>query len=85
MSKDLATSLKRMNTDHIDLFFVHAIRDADIMDSSMQAWAREQKAEGRIRLFGFSTHSNMEAMPAGRRPAGLDRRHHDDLQFQADA
>jgi predicted aldo/keto reductase-like oxidoreductase len=61
MSKDLATSLKRMNTDHIDLFFVHAIHGADIMDSSMKAWAREQKAEGRIRLFGFSTHSNMEA------------------------
>jgi hypothetical protein len=58
--QDLATSLKRMNTDHIDLFFVHAIRDADTMDSGMREWAAEQKAEGRIRLFGFSTHSNME-------------------------
>ncbi len=60
MSKDLATSLERMNTDHIDLFFVHGIRDADTMDSGMRDWAREQKAEGKIRLFGFSTHSNME-------------------------
>jgi predicted aldo/keto reductase-like oxidoreductase len=60
MSRDLATSLKRMNTDHIDLFFVHAIRDADTMDSGMREWAAEQKAEGRIRLFGFSTHANME-------------------------
>ena len=60
MSNDLATSLERMNTDHIDLFFVHAIRDADTMDSSMREWAAEQKAEGKIRLFGFSTHSNME-------------------------
>jgi hypothetical protein len=60
MSNDLATSLKRMNTDHIDLFFVHAIRDADTMDSGMREWAAEQKAEGKIRLFGFSTHSNME-------------------------
>jgi hypothetical protein len=59
MSDDLATSLKRMNTDYIDLFFVHAIRDADVMDSGMREWAEEQKAEGRIRLFGFSTHSNM--------------------------
>lgn len=65
MRRDLDTSLKRMNTDHIDLFFVHAIRDADTMDKSMQAWAREQKAEGRIRLFGFSTHSNMEACLLG--------------------
>ena len=60
MSNDLATSLERMNTDHVDLFFVHAIRDADTMDSSMREWAAEQKAEGKIRLFGFSTHSNME-------------------------
>ena len=60
MSKNLATSLKRMNTDHIDLFFVHAVRDTSIMDSGMREWAREQKAEGKIRLFGFSTHSNME-------------------------
>jgi len=60
ISRDLATSLERMNTDHVDLFFVHAIRDADTMDSSMREWAAEQKAEGKIRLFGFSTHSNME-------------------------
>lgn len=60
MRADLDTSLRRMNTDHVDLFFVHAIRDADIMDNDMKAWAAEQKAEGRIRLFGFSTHANME-------------------------
>jgi uncharacterized protein len=60
MSRDLATSLSRMNTDHIDLFFVHGIRDAAVMDNGVREWAREQKAEGRIRLFGFSTHSNME-------------------------
>ncbi|MFO7496663.1 MAG: aldo/keto reductase [Desulfobacterales bacterium] len=60
MSRDLATSLQRMNTDHIDLFFVHAVSDAAEMDSGMRAWAAEQKAAGKIRLFGFSTHSNME-------------------------
>jgi predicted aldo/keto reductase-like oxidoreductase len=60
MSRDLATSLKRMNTDHIDLFFVHSVRDAGIMDSGMRDWAEEQKGKGSIRLFGFSTHSNMQ-------------------------
>jgi len=59
MTRDLANSLKRMNTDHIDLFFVHGIYDADVMDRSLREWAAEQKAAGRIRLFGFSTHSNM--------------------------
>ncbi len=61
MSKDLATSLERMNTDHIDLFFVHGISDADVMDNDIRDWAKEQKAEGKIRLMGFSTHSNMES------------------------
>jgi hypothetical protein len=60
LSRDLETSLTRMNIDRVDLFFVHAIRDADVMDRSIQEWAQEQKAEGRIRLIGFSTHSNME-------------------------
>ncbi|BBO84673.1 aldo/keto reductase [Desulfosarcina ovata] len=60
LSRDLDTSLRRMGTDHIDLFFVHAIRNADVMDNRLRAWADEQKAEGRIRLIGFSTHSNME-------------------------
>ncbi|MCG6907674.1 MAG: aldo/keto reductase [Desulfobacteraceae bacterium] len=59
MSRDLATSLQRMNTEHIDLFFVHAVSSAAEMDSGMRAWAAEQKAAGKIRLFGFSTHSNM--------------------------
>jgi len=60
MTADLNTSLKRMNTGYVDLFFVHAIRDADEMDSSMREWAAEQKAAGKIRLFGFSTHANMQ-------------------------
>jgi predicted aldo/keto reductase-like oxidoreductase len=60
MSSDLATSLKRMNTDYIDLFFVHAIRDAAVMDKGMRRWGEQQKAAGKIRLFGFSTHSNMQ-------------------------
>ena len=60
MSRDLATSLQRMDTEHIDLFFVHAVSSAAEMDSGMRAWAAEQKAAGKIRLFGFSTHSNME-------------------------
>ncbi|WP_054700119.1 aldo/keto reductase, partial [Desulfosarcina cetonica] len=60
LQRDLLTSLDRMRTDHVDLFFVHGIRDAGIMDNRLRAWSEAQKAAGRIRLFGFSTHSNME-------------------------
>jgi predicted aldo/keto reductase-like oxidoreductase len=60
LNRDLTTSLKRMHTDYVDLFFVHSIRDADVMDNDIREWAKEQKAEGKIRLMGFSTHANME-------------------------
>ena len=60
MTDLLDRSLKRMNTDYLDLYFVHGIYRIDEMDNSTRAWAEKAKAAGKIRLFGFSTHSNME-------------------------
>jgi len=60
MSGDLDLSLKRMKTDYIDLYFLHSVRRPDQLDDDLKSWAEKKKAEGKIRLFGFSTHSNME-------------------------
>ena len=60
MTDLLDRSLKRMNTDYIDLYFVHGIYSIDELDASTRAWAQKAKAAGKIRFFGFSTHSNME-------------------------
>jgi hypothetical protein len=60
MTEHLNLSLERMRTNYIDLFFVHAIRSISSMDKDMQKWGEKAKAEGKIRFFGFSTHSNME-------------------------
>ena len=60
MSKLLDRSLDRLQTDYIDLYFIHAVRSIDELDDDTRAWAEKRKAEGKIRLFGFSTHSNME-------------------------
>jgi hypothetical protein len=60
MTDDLNTSLERMNTDYIDLYFVHGISSISEMDDDTKAWAEKQKRAGKIRFFGFSTHSNME-------------------------
>ena len=60
MSEHLELSLDRMQTDHIDLFFVHAVRRVSSMDRDMKQWAEKAKSQGKIRFFGFSTHSNME-------------------------
>ncbi len=57
----LETSLGRMNTNYVDLFFIHAVSYVDwIATPEVKAWAEKAKAEGKIRLFGFSVHKRME-------------------------
>jgi predicted aldo/keto reductase-like oxidoreductase len=70
MSEHLDMSLERMRTDHVDLFFVHAIRSIAAMDKDKQKWGEKAKADGKIRFFGFSTHSNMEECLLGAAPLG---------------
>jgi predicted aldo/keto reductase-like oxidoreductase len=59
-SDDLDLSLERMQTDYIDLYFLHSVSGSDELDDEIKAWAEKKKAQGKIRLFGFSTHYNME-------------------------
>ena len=65
LSRDLDLSLERMKTDYIDLFFVHSVRSMSDLDDETKVWAEKKKALGKIRFFGFSTHSNMEACMLG--------------------
>ena len=60
--KNLKKSLERMNTSYIDLFLIHGI---DLFEELLPyknsvRWAERAKSEGKIRFFGFSTHTNME-------------------------
>jgi predicted aldo/keto reductase-like oxidoreductase len=52
--------LKRLHTDYIDLLFVHGIRGVDELDPRLESWSKAMKKSGKLKLFGFSTHSNME-------------------------
>jgi len=70
MTEHLDLSLERMQTKVVDLFFVHSIRSISSMDKDMQTWGEKAKAEGKIRFFGFSTHSNMEECLLGAAPLG---------------
>lgn len=60
MTRLLERSLKRMNTDYVDLYFLHGVRNTRPLTEKVRKWAEETKSQGKIRLFGFSTHSNME-------------------------
>ena len=60
MTKSLNKSLDRMNTSYTDLYFLHGISNPYEADKQIKAWADKAKSWGKIRFFGFSTHSNME-------------------------
>jgi predicted aldo/keto reductase-like oxidoreductase len=65
MTKLLDRSLDKMKTDYIDLYFVHGIRKIGELNQSTKSWAEKAKSAGKIRFFGFSTHSNMEECMLG--------------------
>lgn len=62
ISDVLARSLQRMNTDYIDLYFIHGMSKIDEINKETKAWAEKAKSQGRIKFFGFSAHSNMEEL-----------------------
>jgi uncharacterized protein len=61
LSQKLNTSLERMNTSYIDLYFIHHVSDVkERLTEAVRVWAQKAKAQGKIRFFGFSAHKNME-------------------------
>ncbi len=56
----LEACLKRLHTDYVDLLFVHGIRGIGDMPPHLESWSQAMKKAGKLRLFGFSTHANME-------------------------
>ena len=67
----LQTSLERMNTDYVDLYYgVHGLNDPAQLTDELKAWAKSAKERKLIKFFGFSTHKNMAKCI--RRAAELD-------------
>ena len=56
----LQSSLKRMNTDYIDLYYgVHDMAGPSQLTNELRQWAENAKKRKLIRYFGFSTHKDM--------------------------
>lgn len=66
--KHLEASLRRLNTDYLDLWQMHAVTSADDVDERIEAGVvdviRQAKEEGKVRHIGFTGHS---------RPSGHQR------------
>jgi uncharacterized protein len=60
VEKRLQTSLERMKTDYIDLYFgVHGLGNPAQLNDEMKKWVEKTKERKLIKYFGFSTHANM--------------------------
>ena len=61
LTEKLNTSLQRMNTSYVDMYFISYVSNVKKeLTDAVKAWAEKAKAEGKIRFFGFSAHKNME-------------------------
>ena len=56
------TSLKRLQTDYVDMLYIHGVSATETIHSAVLTEALTQiKKEGKARFVGFSTHSNQAA------------------------
>lgn len=53
----LGQSFERLQTDYVDLFFLHNLKDPARLDEEMARTAERLKKEKKIRFFGFSCHN----------------------------
>ena len=61
LTEKLNTSLLRMNTSYVDLFFIHYVKNVKKeLTQEVKTWAEKAKSQGKINFFGFSSHKNME-------------------------
>jgi len=60
VEKRLQTSLQRLNTKYIDLYYApHAASEPGQLTDELKNWAKSAKKRKLIRFFGFTTHKNM--------------------------
>jgi len=66
LEKRLQESLKRMNTEYIDLYYgVHGLSKPEDLTEELRQWVMDAKKRKLIRYFGFSTHGNTANCLAG--------------------
>lgn len=65
LTERLNKCLARLQTDYVDLFYIHSITASSDMTPAFRDWGAEMKRQGKIKFFGFSTHTNMAECLAG--------------------
>ncbi|MEM9489459.1 MAG: aldo/keto reductase [Myxococcota bacterium] len=52
----LATSLRELDTDRVDMYYLHGLSDASYLSSELERTVARLKKSGKMRYFGFSCH-----------------------------
>ena len=56
LEQTLETSLSRLGSSYVDMYFLHALQDGAFLSSELAAKVEALKKAGKIRHFGFSCH-----------------------------
>jgi len=69
---ELETCLADLETDYLDIFFMHMLQDEKLLGPDFIKMAEDLKKAGKIRFFGFSSHHGNvpEMMQAGAKLGG---------------
>jgi predicted aldo/keto reductase-like oxidoreductase len=54
--KTVEQSLRKLETDYIDMYFLHAFKDPKYLNDELKKTVEKLKQKGSIRYFGFSAH-----------------------------
>ena len=57
LQQDLETSLRELNTDYIDIWYLHAKSSPEEIPDEMIEVQQQAKKQGKVRFIGVSTHS----------------------------
>jgi predicted aldo/keto reductase-like oxidoreductase len=60
--KDLETSLRELNTDYIDIWFLHARSSPDEIPDDLIEVQQQAKKQGKVRFIGVSTHKGQQKL-----------------------
>jgi predicted aldo/keto reductase-like oxidoreductase len=57
LERTLDEGLVKLKTSHVDLYYMHSLKDGDYLNAAMGKKAEELKKKGKIKHFGFSCHA----------------------------
>ncbi|MEM7254571.1 MAG: aldo/keto reductase [Pseudomonadota bacterium] len=74
LESDIDEALSELKTDYLDVYFMHGIRDLDMLEPEYLRMGERLKKTGKTRFFGFSCHNGnvVELLNKAAKVGGID-------------